>query len=171
MGWNRLNWNHMFIYHLLFAYQEYELSQNMRHTAQCLSKVWPNHPEKFEWNGNLIVEIYGRMSQRECTKVGMVGCPSWTNKDKADGGILLILFLIDAGLIVLHVRNRTVLCWTWTRYLAARPSRTLDPDLGVTVKHSFPLLFSKDILYSFNTFGHLGLLGALGLLITFPVLG
>ena len=69
------------------------------------------------------------------------------------------------------MRNRTVLRRTRTRYLAARPSRTLDPGLGVTVKHSFLLLFSKTFLYSFNTFGHLGLLGALGLLITFPVLG
>ena len=34
----------------------------------------------------------------------------------------------------------------------ARPSRTPDPDLGVTVKRSF-LLFSKDIFnISFNTF-------------------
>ena len=60
---------------------------------------------------------------------------------------------------------------TRTHYLAARPSRTLDPGLGVTVKHSFSFIILKDILYSFNTFGHLGLLGALGLLIAFPVLG
>ena len=64
------------------------------------------------------------------------------------------------------MRNRTVLRRTRTRHLAARPSRTLDLDLGVTVKHSFLLLFQRH----FN-FGHLGLLGALGLLITFPILG
>ena len=53
----------------------------------------------------------------------------------------------------------------------ARPSQTPDPDLGVTVKHSF-LLFLKDIFnISLILFGHLRLLGALGLLITFPVLG
>ena len=68
-----------------------------------------------------------------------------------------------------YVRNRMVLRRTRTRYLAARPSRTLDPGLGVTVKHSFPL-FSKDILIFFNTFGHLGLLGTLGLFIACAVL-
>ena len=41
------------------------------------------------------------------------------------------------------MRNCMVLRQTRTRHLAAWPSRTLDPDLGVTVKHSFPLLFQK----------------------------
>ena len=54
---------------------------------------------------------------------------------------------------------------------ALRPSRTLDPGLGITVKHSFPIILKRHFKYSFNTFGHLELLGALGLLITFPVLG
>ena len=49
------------------------------------------------------------------------------------------------------VRNHTVLCRTRTCYIAERPSRTLDLGLGVTVKHSFPLLFSKDILILSDT--------------------